>query len=838
MGKPKGSTKPRPVKGQSDLLSCFRRQALRQKEETEARFSSEEKRQSKPMTSTSTSASISAGATSIKGQPVKSKRKGQNGDKERVALGKEKSMPKKNEETEDDVPLASLLLKRPKTHHAKTSSTSSSRVTSAPTVKPQRSKKIGSTVASNKPSKTRPATKTSSMDTALQFLDRNTKKRSQTDLTLKDVKKHTSKSRKMEAAKKENNTVCEETKSAEVVSTSTLDNASVKEIKQEALLTEETKETGSNPPDQDFQPTLRRSHNLVHQLVDRSVLGSRGRTIHDGHRLSQSLQVDRQKPALTAKHVSWIGLGNDVDSTQTKNIECMAWDSMGVLLAVAQTCNITKQGWIEIFDWDSVVAADLRARNARARALANNDKAKFRLDVPPLLQFRIPAVGDSTTAASSKKIPWIKWNPHNPDQLAVPSRCGSVVFCFNVSHIEAALASAPTNRIHSPPRHSYWEFKPIQTQHATASASLFVETDVILLAFGATLDCWRYYPKRDPTSVAPKLKWQYAFPFKKPSLLNRASVVTMEAIGKEHIIAGSSHGHFALIQWKRVVQAGASSAFSLTTATKRSTPTVVAFWLSHSSLSSSAGQQLIPPEHTQDPSIMGIHSIRVEPLSHHLQFVDESGNEANRNDTKSKRQSSNSYEQLCGRFRIQWITRCGWCLSVTLVASPSGQWQQYKVRRQAPRILHQTAPVHTKLASGGIVTTAKKEWSLPTEPVAADAGASFLCWQNVAPVTRILPHHDKRVLDEQPSLSRDVNNSNQLLLMLPKIPGNGQMPIVHQPNNTRTADTTTLLPLPKRRGLAKLVALDPTQEWVVIATNRESLYIVNLRPKLLLQITE
>ena len=500
----------------------------------------------------------------------------------------------------------------------------------------------------------------------------------------------------------------------------------------------------------------------------------------------------------------------------------MAWDPLGVLLAVAQTCTITKQSWIELYDWDTVCAADRKGRSARVRAQADNKKqasqSHVRLDIPPLLQFRIP----SSSSSGSRKTPWMRWNPHHPDQLAVASRCGSVVFCINISHVEEALASGPRDRIMKPPRHSYWEFRSQpQSIPQGASSCNFVAKDHIVIAFGVNLHCWRYYPKRDPTSIQPKLKWLYQFPFQKTSSLNQVSIASLETIGKEHLVAGSSRGHLILIQWKRVVLSKATSSFSITTAVKMSLPSVLCQWLAHASLT----KLQIPPEHVQDPSIMGFQQLRV--ATDYLPAT--SGTNESSSITRAAEQTG--YEQLCGRFSIQWITRCGWVMEVTVAASPSPVWEDYKVRRGKTRVLYRTPLVQTKLASGGVVATRQKnEWSLPMEPVATAASSSFLCWQNVPTATRILPHHDQRVLDDQPSLTRDMLESNQLCLMLR---GSHSAFLNHEsapPGGCELTPLTHSLALPKRRGRPKLLAVDPLhQEWVIVATSTEQLYVVSLR---------
>lgn len=607
----------------------------------------------------------------------------------------------------------------------------------------------------------------------------------------------------------------------------------------------------------ELQPYPRKSQNLVHQLYDRNVLGSRGRTPWRGPTLSQlsttmsslSLSTDSvinsEKPAavpritIAAKPASWINLGTTSreTSTITACIDCMAWDPLGVLLAVAQTCCFTKQGWIEIYDWDTVCAADRQGRSARVRAQAAAGGGadvgqQLRLDIPPILRFRVPSPTSSSgsSSGSSRRTQWMRWNPHHPDQLAVASRCGSVVYCLNISHVDEALATTPADRIMKPPRHSYWEFRPkSQDSMTTASSCVFVAKDHIVAAFGASLHCWRYCPKRDPTSIQPKLKWVHPFPFQKTSSsLSQVSIGSLETLGKEHLVVGSSRGHLALIQWKRIVVAKSVSSFSIVASTKVSSPTVLCQWQAHASLAT------IPPEHVLDSSIMGIQQLRIEsdflPKPSNIKATIKSG-------SKTPAAEQKEYEQLCGRFCLQWVTRCGWVMEVTLAASPSPHksWDGYKVRRGKPRILWRTPPVRAKPASGGPVSIRQNEWSMPTKSVATDSSENFLCWQNVPSLTRVLAHQDQRVLADQPSLIRDLNESYTFNLKVRVAAcssknASGDFAEDVPPDNLRSSAHS--LKLPKRRGQPTLISVEPqNQEWAIVATDTEQLYVVSLRSK-------
>lgn len=651
---------------------------------------------------------------------------------------------------------------------------------------------------------------TSNIETALQFLQPRRKKNK--NLTLGGIQARTRKRPKTNSKQQGKGAEIGKKALKTTQAEHFAERSSAEQVNE--IETQTANKTSEMVPTEDFdanEQAIRRSNNLAHQLLDRSVLGSRGRMMTHGPRRAQDLQVQRRP--ITAKHAAWITLGHHGGiSNQTAKIDSIAFDSSGVLCAVAQTCTITKQSWIDIFDWDTVCAADCRGRNARARAMARNDKARFGLDIPPMLRFRIPTQRCAATLA--KKTPWIKWNPFHTDQLAVG--CGQMVYCVNVAHVEAALATVPVDRIVAPPRHAYWEFKLYSTlaaDQSAASACLFLGRDQVVVGFGASLVCYQYYPTRDPTSVRPKLNWQYTFSFGKAAL-NRASIVSLEKIGREHVVAGSSHGHLALIQWKRVVVASAMSSFATAASANRMSPTVVSQWLSYAALSN----QQVPEEVLQNPSIMGIQDIQLEKKSHQSDgdFYCSVG-------VAPIRQTKKVREQLCGRFRIRWVTRGGWVLSLDLDAMPSKEWTGYRVRRQKPRIVYQTAQVETRLATGAIART-KKEWSLPRGAVASDTGSQFVCWQKVATVTRTLSHHDKRILDDKPSIVRDVKDTNQVFLLFSS---EGHI-------STGTPKGASLpvpgtVALPRRRGLPKLLAVDPVnQHWIVVATLEGRLYVVSL----------
>lgn len=127
--------------------------------------------------------------------------------------------------------------------------------------------------------------------------------------------------------------------------------------------------------------------NVLSHLVRRSTCGSR---------LTSALGVCKPNKW---KCPSWVSLEQLLSGPSSqKTIVQLAWDSMGVLLAVAST-----DKWISVYDFDMIRAADMHGRNDRMR---QNKDTKFR--VPPALTFRVPF-----------PVAVLQWNPHNLDQLII-----------------------------------------------------------------------------------------------------------------------------------------------------------------------------------------------------------------------------------------------------------------------------------------------------------------------------------------------------------------------------------------------------------------------------------
>jgi hypothetical protein len=255
---------------------------------------------------------------------------------------------------------------------------------------------------------------------------------------------------------------------------------------------------------------------------------------------------------------SWIRL----DHPPTK-IDHMAWDTMGVLLAVAS------ENMIRIYDWDMVGAADNKGRNQRTRNKAdpkNNPREEW--SIPPVLTFRV-----------TQPVASLAWNPQDMDQLAVGLRyvCGldevcwthvreyllaltmlvsfpwetgqrGVVHLYQVDRVSEWITRNQRNQFSTPTMSTYRSLAH-QRSSGSVSSILFLTEDTIAFSAGVAVYCWSL-PSMNSLNN-PQLLWR---------MQNAARISCMAPFGLNMVVTGSDRGHLAIVDWKRCTK---ERAFSL-----------------------------------------------------------------------------------------------------------------------------------------------------------------------------------------------------------------------------------------------------------------------------------
>jgi hypothetical protein len=158
----------------------------------------------------------------------------------------------------------------------------------------------------------------------------------------------------------------------------------------------------------DFVPPEHTSDNsnILTRLVQRSTYGGLmfGNSAGRGRRRNVNIEPQAYSSVNCPswmwpskwKKPSWVSLalGN------VRNVDHLAWDETGVLLAVAT------DSMVSIYDWDMVHAADIQGRRDRARDCHGSEWR-----ISPILQFLIPS-----------RVSKLIWNRFHPDELVVGLR--------------------------------------------------------------------------------------------------------------------------------------------------------------------------------------------------------------------------------------------------------------------------------------------------------------------------------------------------------------------------------------------------------------------------------
>ncbi|CAJ1946253.1 unnamed protein product [Cylindrotheca closterium] len=432
----------------------------------------------------------------------------------------------------------------------------------------------------------------------------------------------------------------------------------------------------------DFEPPVPQSpphSSLLSQLYQRETRGNR---------IPSCLAQPKKW-----KTPSWVRLGQPpcVGGYQnsSRKIDHLAWDTMGVLLAVAS------HSTIRIYHWDMVRAAYLQGqkdqqhcRRTKRRNQQDHEVENSEFVIPPVLQFRV-----------ANAIASLAWNPFNEDQLIVGYRITGEVHMYNVDRLATWQSKNPRNLASLPHQSTYWQLSHPRTR-GSANAILVLDSTTILVGLGAMVHCWKLSKGRKTS-----LLWRYQPP---------AGVTCARQLGANLVLLGTNRGHMCLLNWKKW-----NTERSFSTEKK---PLVMQEWIPHSTIRSSLNQD--------QRGRMGIINIKVETSCPSYEGT-------NANTTMKGIESQTNFWGCC---RISWVTVSGWLMSTTM-RSPN--------EKSPAEICRATALVKYKNSDGTSKESTRQEYSQPHDPVTVCTNSKWMCWSSVPAVTKVLPHHDKRVLDGQ-----------------------------------------------------------------------------------------
>lgn len=448
------------------------------------------------------------------------------------------------------------------------------------------------------------------------------------------------------------------------------------------------------------------------------------------------------------------GSGSSGTNNSNTSVSHMAWDTLGVLLAVVRGKTL------EVYDWDMVRAADMQARNDRARTsgLCDHNSAEWKMT--PIVMFVLPHPASC-----------LIWNPFDDHELAVGFRVSGDVRIYNLNRVDqwrakierstssSSLSSLTTK---TPPSKTYRNIAVSRT-NGSATAVLFLNVDHVLVSLADRVYCW----KLTPSGRTPILGWRFHLP--------SSTVTSMAPLGSNLVVLGTNIGQLCVLDWRRTKK---ERSFSMSNERR---PIVIQMWTPHTRLSA-----------VQKDSRLRMGIVRLVVEATPTTIV------ADANSTigeKIDHDTILSGEGQWGRCRLTWVTQSGWLLS-TIMESPS---------LRGPCVVHETSPrVVYRNADGETIDTSHRSvtWSLPQESIGVDvSNNAMISWVAVPEVTHVLSHHDKFVLDSQPSSIRSTKRA--VLVRSP----NGE---VHN------------IPLPPMvKGVPQALAVHPDKEWIVLGEGRK-----------------
>lgn len=538
------------------------------------------------------------------------------------------------------------------------------------------------------------------------------------------------------------------------------------------------------------------------------------RASHGRQRSPPPLPTNIQVPW---KWAPWISLlpssGSPTTLVRQEKIRLLQWDKDGVLLAVLTTCgNLRSVPCLEIYDWDSVIAADRHGR--RARRQKDGRRKSSCLGIAPTMT--IPLGSGKSLSPCYLGYLDLQWNPHNPDEIALLHLDGHICIYdlglvmawledrhrCTTRNEEAFLDGSVSNA--APPH------RMIRLDSSTSGFSgqvgklLFVSPTHLVASLGDQVAC---YSQRNDDATNHRLFWKWTWP-RQQVISSMVSIPAVQSPISPLLCLGSRKGSLALLHWQQIEKTAAS--FSV-----KPSPIVLGEW-STTTAASLSGLQF-----PQAASAMGIVNLMV--LNHAITVTE--GLEGNNSFVLNK--TSNCYKLNSPRMlHLCWHTACGWSLQ--------GRLDIMDLTFDCIHVVHSTPKIvsHNERGEQVVISNSELAWSMPQgfSSVVGSLSPLALVWVRVPAVTWHLPSSstmDHRVLSVA-THSRFCSvreKSPPTLLMFS--PSSGQIQSIPLFASSSIQD--------QHQWTVSAVAVHPLEEWLLVSlsgpagSNMHGLRIYNAR---------
>jgi hypothetical protein len=371
---------------------------------------------------------------------------------------------------------------------------------------------------------------------------------------------------------------------------------------------------------------------------------------------------------------------------------------------------------------------------------------------------------------------------------------------------------------------------PRSSTGGSATALLFLDPSTLLVCLGKLgVYCWKLL-ERARTSLSlsssppiSQLQWEY-----QPH--GNAIIQSMTSLGPDGVVLGTDQGTVLWVNWTQMTNIRQRAAFS--TGIELPKPRVVHEWIP------TFGSDMEGEDGSLPRRKLAISKIHVEAFG--CKKV-ESGSDDHAipdlsNASKQGTDGSRKREYWYGRCRILWLTQCGWGLSMT-VDLPSPRSSSRRRTNETCCVWHAPPKLILQNAEGMVIDTRTNQcskdgnnnlhdnlWSLPLQPVASDCSSSsgshssacntnngnatITCWTSVPAVTKILPHHNKYVLDSQPRILRE---SKSVLFWK-----DWRRSSTSSDDGSQGEEDVQAIPIPKSWTTPTMIAVHPSREWIVV----------------------